>query len=201
MSFLHQLTIWSYLQLFNVLYAEQTCVSLLDDAKPNFNTSQSIGILASAQVFFPDIIFNCNGVITQIQTWFQVRNGPDIIVNASLQFQVWMSVDSPNSAYELVSEVTVPSAVDEGVITVDNLRLPFYEGSIASVYILKPDEILTNFSINASAASDTVFGYYHFTDKRLCVANIFDADIRASLFSPEVALLYGESFVSVLVLH
>ena len=174
---------------------KRKCISLLDDIQPNFNRSQSIGILASVQVFFPDIRFHCNGIITQLQTWYQIRSGLDII-NASILFQVWLPVNRSPLAYELLSEVTVPSAVDDSIITVDNLTLPFYEGCIASIYISKPDTELTNFSINASAARDTIQGYYHFTDNRLCRrVNIFDADIFASLFSPEIALSYSKLFV------
>ena len=162
--------------------------------QPNINRSQSIGILASVQVFFPDIRFQCNGIITRIQTWYQVRIGSNI-VNTSIQFQVWVPVDG---SHQLVSEVTIPSALDDRVITVDNLMLPFYEGSIAGVYISKPDTLFTNISINVSASRETIEGYYHFTDSRLCTTtNIFAADILAALFSPGVAILYSKLFVFV----
>ena len=56
-----------------------------------------------------------------------------MIVRSSIKFQIWHPVS--NSLYKLVSEAAVPSAVDDQPITVDNLQLQFYSGSVVGIYM------------------------------------------------------------------
>ena len=64
--------------------------------------------------------------------WYQIfANGSNI--SASIQFQIWHPIS--NSQYKLVSEASLPSALNDQPTTVDNLKLQFYTGSVVGVYI------------------------------------------------------------------
>lgn len=94
-------------------------------------------VLGNIQAIFPSTTFTCNGVINQITGWYQVHITDDlnnsVIVPASIDFQIWHPIS--NSHYKLVSEASLPSALDDEPRTVNNLTMQFYSGSIVGIYM------------------------------------------------------------------
>ena len=149
-----------------------------------------MGFTRSAQILWTDIEFQCNGVITELKSWFQVQNGSGI-VSMSLQFQIWQPING--TLYELVSEVAIPSAMNNELITTNNLSIPFYEASIVGVYVMIPANIgPANISVITNETEPKKDGYYYYTNDRPCLVDSRDGDTISSILNPKVALFYGK---------
>ena len=95
-------------------------------------------VSGNTQILFPSVNFTCGGIINQIVAWYQVLAAADdlhtsSIIQVSIKFQIWHPIS--DSRYELVSEATILSAMDDQPVMVDNLNLQFYSGSVVGIYI------------------------------------------------------------------
>ena len=139
------------------------------------------------QILFDGIVFQCSGNITQLTTWYQVC-GSDI--KDLLTFQIWHPIN--DTFYKLLSEVTVPSAVDDELVTVSNLSMPFYEGSFVDVFIESPGRGYYLRNIMIRNLDSTPRGFV-VSGKKLCEFDVISQGIAIlQAYSPEIVLTYGK---------
>jgi len=153
-----------------------------------FNKTNPFQLFSRSQIIYPSAQFDCNGVITQLKGWYQIVNNPGI-VEAPVLFQVWHPINQ--SHYGLVSEVGVPPAIDMTAITVNNLSLPFYNGSVVGVHIEFPGTGAQFVSIKRDINQFSAPLAYYLIDTKPCVADVTEGNFQ-SLYLPEVEISYGK---------
>ena len=153
----------------------------------------------NAQILFPSVNFTCNGVINQITAWYQILAevglNVSIIARSSLRFQIWHPVSS--SHYKLVSEAAVPSAVDDQPVTVDNLQLRFYSGSVVGIYMESPTRSRRTGTLRLLNNDEIPESFFLVTDDKPCVFDTASTGVVSfTTIDIEVALDYGRLTIS-----
>ena len=160
------------------------------DAQRGFPVQSVSG---NAQILFPSVNFTCNGVINQITSWYQITAGIGSnvnFINASIKFQIWHPIS--NSNYKLVSEATVPSALDDQQIAIDNLQLRFYSGSVIGIFI---ELIRHNGPVTLSllTSDDTPQSFLRVTNTKPCTFDTTSPGVLRFTTIDAVAVLdYGK---------
>ena len=151
-------------------------------------------ILGNIQAIFPSTTFTCNGIINQITGWYQVHVMDDLnnsmIVPATINLQIWHPIS--DSHYELVSNTSFPSALDDEPRTVHNLTMQFYNGSVLGIYIHTSRSSYGPGTMTVLKNGDVPQSLLHITDDEPCT---FDATTAGVLsITPtdaEIVLDYG----------
>ncbi|XP_065899431.1 uncharacterized protein [Dysidea avara] len=166
---------------------ERQCFDQFVPSIPDiFNKTSPFQLFSRSQIIYPSAQFNCNGIITQLKGWYQVINDPGI-VEAPVLFQVWHSINQ--SHYGLVSEVGIPPAADMTAITVNNLSLPFYNGSVVGIHIEFPGTGAQFVSIKRDVNQFSAPRAYYLIGTRHCVADVNEGAFQ-SFYLPEVVISY-----------
>lgn len=175
----------------NGYIATDDCINDLPYCLPAVFNTTTLPISQHLQMLFKGIEFQCSGNITQLQTWYQVH-GSDI--EDPLIFQIWHPVN--RTYYKLLSEVTIPSAVDDELVTVNNLSMPFFEGSFIGAFIRFPGDTYEFSNIMIRSVENIPNGYIALGQK-LCEFDIIRQGIaRLQAYSPEIVLTYGKYIYS-----
>ena len=139
------------------------------------------------QILFNGIVFQCSGNITQLTTWYQVCGSE---IEDPLTFQIWHPIN--DTYYKLLSEVTVPSAIDDELVTVSNLSMPFYKGSFVGVFIEFPGTRYNLINIIIRNLDNTPRGFV-VAGNKLCEFDVISQGIaKLQAYSPEIVLTYGK---------
>ena len=157
------------------------------NAQPGFPVQSVSG---SAQILFPSVNFTCNGSINQITAWYQLIAEVGII-ETSINFQIWHPIS--NSNYKLVSEVAIPSAVDDQPVTVDNLQLRFYSGSAVGIYIESIGQHSGQVTLSLLSDGDIPQSFFRVTNTKPCTFDITSPGVlRFPTIDIEAFLDYGK---------
>ena len=163
------------------------CVNDLPYCLPPVFSKTNLPVSQHLQILFNDIVFQCSGNITQLQTWYQVH-GSDI--EDPLIFQIWHPVNS--TYYKLLSEVTIPSAVDDELVTVNNLSMPFFTGSFVGAFIKSSGKDYEFINIMIRNVENIPNGFVVLGNK-LCEFDVISQGIaKLQAYSPEIVLTYGK---------
>ena len=142
-------------------------------------------IIDHTQIIFKDIRFQCSGNITQVQTWYQI---PGINIKNVFAFQIWHPIN--DTYFKLLSEVFVPPAVHRYTpVTISNLSLPFFNGSVVGIFMQFPGEGFYFNSILNHPIEDVPESPYSFGDK-FCNVNVL-GNVIVQGYSPEIVISYG----------
>ena len=88
--------------------------------------------------------------------------------------------------------MTVPSAVDDELVTVSNLSMPFYKGSFVGVFIESPRRGYDLSNIMIRNLDNTPRGYV-VAGNKLCEFDVISQGIaKLQAYSPEIVLTYGK---------
>ena len=181
------------------MYIGKTCNSALPN---NINVSANVepgfpvqSVSGNVQILFPSVNFTCNGIINQITAWYQIIADVSIIVETSIKFQIWHPIS--NLIYELVSEAAIPSAVDDQPVTVDNLSLRFYSGSVIGVYIDAIGDHSGLVTLKLLSNDDVPLSFLHVTNNKLCTFDITSPGVlRFTTIDIEAILDYNGTYVN-----
>ena len=163
------------------------CISDLPNCLPSTFDTTTLPLSEHTQILFNDIDFQCSGIITQVKTWYQI---PDSDLELPFAFQIWDPIN--DSYYELLSEVMIPPAVNNTPVTMDNLRLPFYNGTFVGIFIQSPGEGFQLKNIMRRSVENIPSGFYVFGYK-LCEFDVVKEGVAlAKAYSPEIVITYGK---------
>jgi len=113
-----------------------------------------------------------------------------IIVEGFIKFQIWHPIS--NSHYKLVSETSIPSAVNYQLRTIDDLKLQFYIGSVVGIYVESARNVQVTLTLLTNNENDKSHSFLHVTNDKLC---IFDTTTTGVLIlgtiNPKIVLDYG----------
>ena len=151
-----------------------------------FNTT-TLPLSEHTQILYNDLVFQCSGYITQVRTWYQA---PGSDIEAPLAFQIWHPVN--DSYFKLLSEVMIPPAINDTLVTIDNLRLPFFNGSFVGMFIQSPRDGFQIVNIMRRSVENIPSGFYVF-GRKLCEFDVVNEGIAiARAYSPEMVITYGK---------
>ena len=151
-----------------------------------FNTTR-LPLSEHTQILFNDFDFQCSGIITQVKTWYQI---PGSDIESPFAFQIWHPVN--DSYFELLSEVMIPQAVNNTIVTIDNLRLPFFYGSFVGIFIQSPGEDFQLVNIMRRSVENVPSGFY-VLGRKLCEFDVVTEGVAlVKAYSPEIVITYGK---------
>lgn len=181
-----------------LLYIGKTCnKDLPNNINVSANAKQVLAIQpvsGNVQILFSSLAFTCNGTINQITAWYQIHaevNGnSSIIVDTSIKFQIWHPTS--HSQYKLVSETSLPSAIDDQPRVVDNLTLPFYSGSILGIYVGSFGYKSGTLTLLTNNDNDVPQSFLYVTNDKPCVFDTTATGVlQSTTVDAEVVLDYG----------
>ena len=88
--------------------------------------------------------------------------------------------------------MTIPSAVDNELVTVNNLSMPFFEGSFVGAFIRSPGKYYELINIMIRNVENIPNGFA-VQGNKLCEFDVISQGIaKLQAYSPEIVLTYGK---------
>ena len=86
----------------------------------------------------------------------------------------------------------IPPAVNDTLVTVDNLRLPFFNGSFVGIFVQSPGVGFQLVNIMRRSVENIPSGFYVLGHK-LCEFDVVSEGVAlVRAYSPEIVITYGK---------